>query len=144
RLAVRRLFALGGFAQEGRGGADDAERRGQMDSEDGFPLLVAHLVNDRVPGLTGVVDDDVQAAELFIRAVDDTVGKGAVGDIADDAERLAARRANGFYSLFRGSLVNVAEDDARAVRGKQFRRRAPDAAPRAGDDGNSACKQSLH
>src|SRR3546814_9001876 len=43
--------------------------------DDRLPLLVAHLLDHVVPGVAGVVDDDVEAAQLLDRRVDEALGK---------------------------------------------------------------------
>ncbi len=60
-LAALGRFSLGGGADHRLGGAQDAERRGQVAVQDGVPLLVGHLLDHVVPGVAGVVDDDVDA-----------------------------------------------------------------------------------
>jgi hypothetical protein len=71
-------------------------------------LLIGHLVNNRIPGVAGVIDDDVYAAKLFDRGVDNHVRKSAIGHIAGDANGLAACRDNGSDSLFCGHRVDIA------------------------------------
>ena len=56
-------FPLGRFADVRGGGAQDAERRHQVDAQHGQVLLVGGFLDDVVPGVAGVVDDDVEAAE---------------------------------------------------------------------------------
>ncbi len=54
---------LGDLAHVRRRGANDSKRRGQMNIYHCVPLLVGHVLNDRIPSVAGVVDDDVDAAE---------------------------------------------------------------------------------
>jgi hypothetical protein len=62
-----------------------------MHVEHGLELLVGHFLDRRVPGITGIVDDDVEAAQLFHRSADKTIGKPCVGNAAVDGDGLAAR-----------------------------------------------------
>ena len=61
-----------------------------MHIHDCLPLLVAHLLDHVVPGVAGVVDDDVEAAELLDRRVDEALGKAVLRHAADAGHRLAA------------------------------------------------------
>ena len=49
-------------AEVGRRGAHEVEGRGAVQRDDGVPLLVGHLVDHAVPGVAGVVDNDVDLA----------------------------------------------------------------------------------
>jgi hypothetical protein len=44
-----------------------------MHVEHGLELLVGHFLDRRVPGITGVVDDDVETTKLFHRGADKTI-----------------------------------------------------------------------
>jgi hypothetical protein len=67
-----------------------AERRRQVDVEDGVPLLVAHLLDDRVPRVAGIVDHDMAVAERVDRRLDDAVAEIGLGDVAVAHHGLAA------------------------------------------------------
>lgn len=43
-------------------GSNDLERRGTVQVDNGVPLLVRHLVNDTIPCVSRVVDNDVNLA----------------------------------------------------------------------------------
>ena len=94
------------------GGPDAAEGAGQGDVEDLEPLLVGHLQDARGAAEAGVVDHDVDAAELVGR-VEQRADLGLVGDVADQlahpvgAELLGQR----LLGLREPALVGVAEDD---------------------------------
>ena len=51
------------------------ERHDEMDVEHRLELLVGRLLNDAVPAVAGVVDDDVERAESIERGRDECVGK---------------------------------------------------------------------
>jgi hypothetical protein len=115
-------------------GAQDAERRGQVDVEDGVPLLVAHLLDDRVPGVAGVVDHDMAAAEGVDRGLDDAVAEVGLGDVAGAGHRLAAHLLDLGDGLLGRRLVDVVDHDLGAVAHQAQRDLLADAAARAGDD----------
>ena len=60
-------LGLGRLAEVRRDRADHAERDDGVDVEHRLELLVGHLVDDAVPGVAGVVDEDVDLAELVDR-----------------------------------------------------------------------------
>ena len=115
-------------------GAQDAERRGQVNVEDGVPLLVAHLLDDRVPGVAGVVHDDVAVAEGIDRRLDDAVAEVGLGDVAVAGHRLAAHLLDLGDGLLRRRLVDVVDHHLGAVAHQAQRDLPADAATRAGDD----------
>ena len=102
-----------------------------MDVEHRLELLVAHLVGDAVPGVAGVVDEDVDLPEGVDRLLDDLVAGARLGEVAGDGDRLALDLARG---LLGDVAVDVVDRHLRALGGEQLRGRAADAARRAGDD----------
>ena len=115
-------------------GAQDAERRGQVDVEDGVPLLVAHLLDDRVPGVAGVVHHDMAVAEGVDRGLDDAVAEVGLGDVAVAGHRLAAQLGDLGDGLLGRRLVDVVDHHLGAVAHQAQRDLLADAASRAGDD----------
>ena len=115
-------------------GAQDAERRGEMDVEDGVPLLVAHLLDDRVPGVAGVVHHDMAVAEGVDRGLDDAVAEVGLGDVAVAGHRLAAHLLDLGDGLLGRRLVDVVDHHLGAVAHQAQRDLLADAASRAGDD----------
>jgi len=128
------LLALGCLAQVPGGGADDTERRGEVHVEHRLPLLVGHLVNGSVPGVTRVVDDRIDPPESVERLFNQARGEVRFRHVARHGERVAVVAFNCFGGFMRWLRVNVREDDARAVRREKFSARATDAAARACDD----------
>ena len=47
----------------------------EVDVEHGLELLVGHLLDRRVPGVAGIVDDDVEPAECIDGGADEPIGK---------------------------------------------------------------------
>ncbi|TLD47114.1 MAG: hypothetical protein FAZ92_00606 [Accumulibacter sp.] len=111
-----------------------------MDVEHRLPLLVAHLLDDVVPGVTGVVDDDVEAAELAERRLHEALGEIGGGDAADAGDRLAAGRDDVADGLCRRCGVDIIDHHMRALRRQLERHRATDAAAGAADDRHLACE----
>ena len=68
---------LAGSRRCGRGGADDPERRDEVDVEHPLEPVVAHLVDGRVERVAGVVDDDVELAPGVDRGLDELVRRVA-------------------------------------------------------------------
>ena len=115
-------------------GAQDAERRRQMDVEDGVPLLVGHLLDDRVPGVAGIVHHDMAAAEGVDRGLDDAVAEVGLGDVAGAGHRLAAQLLDLGDGLLGRRVVDVVDHHPGAVAHQAQRDLLADAAARAGDD----------
>ena len=79
---TRRVFRFYRRPEVADEGAQDAERRGQMHVENRVPLVVGHLLDHAVPGVAGVVDEDVAAAEAVDRGLDDALAEVGRGDVA--------------------------------------------------------------
>ena len=87
-----------------------------------------HLLDRRVPGVAGIVDDDVETAEGFDGGVDEAIGEARFGDAAVDRDGFAARRPDfGSHGVARLG-VEIVDDDARALAREFQRDGASDAA----------------
>ena len=84
-------FGLGERADHRLRGAQDAKRRRQVAVEHRVPLLVGHLLDHVVPGVAGVVDDDVQALVFADGGADEALGEIRRGDAADAGHGLRRR-----------------------------------------------------
>ena len=107
----------------------------QVDVDQARPLLVGELEerHDRLDAR--VVDEDVEAAELFPRLVDHRLDVGALRDVAFDGDRLAALGLNPFDDVFgRLRAFDVVHGDVRAFFGEDFGDAAADAAARTSDE----------
>ena len=86
-----------------RCGPDNLERRGTVQIDNGVPLLIRHLVNDTVPCVARIVDNDVNLAaskicgfldelsDVFVLqniAYDGDSGAAALCDFIDNSLRL--------------------------------------------------------
>ena len=132
-LGLRRLAPVRGDR------ADDAEGDDRVDVEHRLELLVGHPVDDPVPGVAGVVDDDVDLAEGLDRLRDQLVRHAGLGQVAGEDRGLAVDLAR---RLLGDVAVDVVDQDLGALVDEQLRRRPADAARRAGDDRRLAVKQS--
>ena len=90
-----------------------------------------HLVGGAVPGVAGVVDEDVDLAEGVDRLLDDLVAGARLGQVAGHGDRLALDLAGG---LLGDVAVDVVDRHLRALGREQLGGRAPDAPRGAGDD----------
>ena len=84
----------------------------------------------RAAGNAGIGEDDVELAEFLHALPDRGFGRGNVGGIGDDRERVRPKLLRG---RIQRRLVAPGDDDARALRDEHARGRQPDAAVAAGD-----------
>ncbi len=91
--------------------AQDPERRHQVNVEHRLKLLVARLLNDVVPGVAGVVDDNVQASEGLDSLGDETLRQRRVGKVARYGVNPAARFANRVRRVIHRGSVEVVDGD---------------------------------
>ena len=120
--ASRQCGAIARARRNGRDGVDVEHR---------LELLVGHLVGDAVPRVARVVDEDVDLAELVDRLLYELVRDARLRQVAREDGGLAVdldRRLLGDVA------VDVVDEDASALAHEELRRRAADAAGRAGDD----------
>ena len=110
------------------------EAGAQVDVDHRVELLERHLLQPRVAGDAGVVDQHVDAAELRLDGGDHRVDRLAVGDVDREARRLRARlaalRDRGVHRLG----LHVADDDDGAFAGELECCCQADALGSAGDD----------
>ena len=108
-------------AEVGRGGAHEAEGRRRVHVDDRGPLLVSHLVDYPVPGVAGVVDDDVDLAVAVLRCgFDQLVHVGGVGHVARDGDGGTRVCIIDFLGGLVGLCgIDVADDDFGAFVGEE-------------------------
>ena len=119
--------------------ANHPERDDGVDLEHRLELLVAHLVDDSVPGVAGVVDDRVDRAERLDRGLDELVAGSLGGQVAAEDGGLAVDLARG---LLGDVAVDVVDQDLGALGDEQLSRRPADPARRARDDRRLAVEKS--
>jgi hypothetical protein len=118
-----------------------------VDVQHGLELLVGGLLDDRVPGVACVVDDDVDRAEGAERRSDDGGGRGGIGDVAGNRADARGRVELGFELGCGGResvFVEVVEHDAGAGREQALGDGATDSAGGAGDEGGAAFEGKGH
>ena len=127
------------------GGAADIEAALEVDIDDAVPVLLGHAVEDAVAQDAGIVDDDVDPAELIDRLLDDPVGAVPFGDAVAVHHGLAAGAADFVDDLEgRAAVLPFARDGAadivdhhlRAMRGHHHREAATDSTARTRDNRN--------
>ena len=89
-----------------------------MNRQHGLPLLVGHFLNDVVPGVPGIVDNDVQAAELVNGGGHKAIGKSSLGDIAHTGHGLAAGGHDVFHRLRCRRGIQVVDDHTGPLAGQ--------------------------
>ena len=99
-----------------------------MDIDHRVELFIAHLVDHRVPGVTGIVDDDIDATECLDARVDIALGETVFGDAADYGDRFAARVPDLRGDIVSRFLVKIVNDELCALRGEFQCHRTPDTA----------------
>ena len=110
----------------------------QVHLEDEVELLVGHVEQHLVAGDAGVVDDDVEPAELLGGRLQHGLGGGALPHVTGDDERLDADLADLLGCLL-GRAGQVVEDHVGAGSGEGERFRATEPGTGTGDD----CDASL-
>ena len=115
----------------------------QVDRDHGVPLAFGHVHQHAVAEDSGVVDQDVEAAEVVDRLCDHPFRAGEVGHVLVVRGSLAPGGSDLVDDLLRGRCVvtlagelaaEVVDDHRRARGGERERVRAADAAAGAGDD----------
>ena len=123
------------FFIAGRQACTQRKRAIEDDAHHLAPFREAHLVDRLLAAQRGVVDQDIDAAELLERGFGER-GRGFfIGDVAEHAGRLAARRFDFTHDTIGFRLVRAhVHHDGRTGLRKRQRDRAADIAPGAGDD----------
>ena len=88
--------------------------------------------------MPGVVDQHVDAAVALHDRIHHGLNRGAVGDVDDEAVRLAAHVADAATVWSSRASIEITDDDPGALARELERSGVPDAASRAGDDGDFA------
>jgi hypothetical protein len=101
----------------GRSLSNQPEGGGVVDGEDGVPLLVGDLVDDAVPRVPGVVDDDMDLAIAKLRSLGHQHGEVVgVCHVTRDRDRPPRRSVvDGFGYRIGFCAIHVADDDFGAL-----------------------------
>ena len=102
-----------------------------MNVEDCLPLLVGQFVGHGVPGIAGIVDDDIELAETVDSRLHELFRKAGRGDIAGDGYGPAAARQDGIRCFCGHACVKVVDYDAGALLCKLQGGAGPDAPTRS-------------
>ncbi len=116
--------------------ADAVHDAEDVDPEQCLEVLRIGLKQELDLGDPGVVDEDVDAAELARDPLDEPEDGVAVGDVGCDRDRPAAEGADLLGHLLGTFGINVVDGDVGAVGGQPERDGPADSPRRAGDDGH--------
>ena len=106
---------------------------------DRVPLLVGHFLDHAVPGIAGVVDDDVDALIFAQRRADEAIRKVGRGHAAATGGGLTTGGAEFIDDLLGWFGIEIV-DDHPCTLGREFMRDgATDAAARSGNECYLAC-----
>ena len=117
-----------------RGGAHQTKRRGDVDRHHRIPRLVGRLVERAARDHARRVDEDVERAGLVERRFDDPVRGLGRRDVGATDHGASSGGADVLGDVGQGTFFASHRDDNGALAPERFRRRASDAAGRAGDD----------
>jgi hypothetical protein len=108
---------------------DQLERRSIVHSKNRIPLLICDLMNDTIPSVPSVVDDDVDLAIAELRCFLDEHGEVCwICDIARDGDGTVRRgRIDLFGHAVGFGRVDVADHDFGALVGEEARAFGADA-----------------
>ncbi|MNJ13110.1 hypothetical protein D3C77_73140 [compost metagenome] len=111
-----------------------------MAVDDRVPLFVGHLLDDVVPGITSVVDDDVNTTVVLDGSLNETLGEIGGGHTADAGNGFTTGLANFSHDFFGRRRVQIVDHNFSAV-GCQLQCDATtDTTTGTGDQGDFAFK----
>ncbi|MNS70404.1 hypothetical protein D3C72_1037470 [compost metagenome] len=113
-----------------------------MHGQDLVPLLVGHFLDDVVPGVAGVVDDDIDATKAVHGGFDEAVGEVCSGDATHTGDGVATGSTNLGDHFFGRSGIQVIDHDFRAVTGQLQGDATTDATTGTGHQGYFSFKLS--
>jgi hypothetical protein len=122
----------------GRGSLRAQPRRAQVQVEAIVPAGEVGIERAEEEVCPCVVDEHVDVAELGNCEVDESLARLREAQVAREEPRIAARLAYLRKHFVASLLVEAVDDDRRSLTREGVRRRAPDAAGRAGDDDREA------
>jgi hypothetical protein len=114
-----------------------------VDVEHRLELFVGHFLDRGVPGIAGVIDDDVQPTECLHRGADETIRKALVGNAAIYGNSFAAGRIDFFGDRTPRFFVGIVDNDFSAMPRQLECDGAANAAARTGNEGDLVL-QILH
>src|SRR5262249_39604455 len=105
-----------------------------MNLYDRLPLFIGHVLNNRVPRITRIVDDDVESAKCLSGRFYHAVRELDIGHAAGAHHRSTARLSYFLCSRLSNIPVYVIDHNRGAMVGEQHRDGLTDSSPRPGDD----------
>src|SRR5262245_6882825 len=115
-------------------GLREEKHAGQVGRDHRVPFRTRQILEARADAVSGVADEQIDAAELAERAGNRLVHLSGVADVARHGEPATTVRANVRGDRFDGVSTTAACDDIRADLRELDGDRAADALTRAGDD----------
>ena len=115
-----RYLLFGDFSHVRRRRANDPERCGQVHIDHRVPLLICHILNDCIPRVACVVDDDVDSAERLGASLDEAIREIDLGDATGAYHRTAANSGDLISSRLRNVGVDIVDDNRSAVIGEKL------------------------
>jgi hypothetical protein len=119
-------------------GLSDEKDAVEIERHDLAPVVLGEILDHGANGHAGVVDQNVDGADLGLDALDEGAHAGRVRHVAGHGGRLAAGGANVRRGLFGAGGVAAVDDDMGAGFRQSAGQRPADAAGRAGDEGDAA------
>ena len=118
----------------------EQHRRRERDGERAVPLFLGDVEDVLVIGNGGIIDQDIDAAEIRDHRFYGGDDLGFFGDVADIGFGLAAGTGNVSDDFVAAGFVHIDDGDRRAFRGQELGHRFADIAASTGDDGDTVCK----
>jgi hypothetical protein len=113
----------------------DADQSAQrVDVHDRVPVVLGHVEQVHRPVETGVVEEDVELAQLVGETVQRRGDLGPHADVRGEGDRLSPLRPDGCGDRLGGIGVSVEHSDRGSFAGQAERERATHPAARTGDD----------
>src|SRR5690554_37551 len=88
-------------------GAKNTKRRGQMAVDYRVPLFIAHVLNHAVPGIAGVIDNNIHPPVAVYRSTHKPFAEVSGGNVASADHGLSAERLDLFSYLFSFFLIKI-------------------------------------
>src|SRR5215472_416556 len=122
------------------GGLRTEKSSGQVGFNDLIPIGHGHLFRGRAPGDAGIVDKNVDAAELRHGGIDQVLHAGLVLHIAAEGQGTHADPFHVVSCLFTALFFARAQDEVGATLSQRFRHLATQPDRTTGDDGNTSAE----
>src|SRR5947209_11251677 len=98
-MPALRRFPFRGLAEVRGGRAEDSEWRNDVNVQHRLKLLVGRLLNDVVPGVTGIIHEDVETAQPLDGVINQLLWKLGIGKVASEVSRSRSLSRDGSESF---------------------------------------------